>query len=115
MPKSTLYDQFSVHVAFGAKSGPPQYLTNREVKKLTNFLVGCSQIGYALSRKKVISLVRGIVAKKTGKKLEEVTVTTGWWNSFKKRYPQLTLQTTNRLTRMLLPTTLKYLRTTLTF
>lgn len=91
VPKSTLYDRVSGRVAFGTKSGPPWYLTDGEEKELTNFLVGCTRIGYARSRKQVISLVRGIVAKKTGKKLEEVTITTGWWNSFKKRHPQLTL------------------------
>ena len=72
MPKSTLYDRVSDRMAFGAKSGPPRYLTDGE-KELTNFLVGCARIGYARSRKQVISLVRGIVAKKTGTKLEEVT------------------------------------------
>ena len=66
----------SVRVAFGAKSGPPRYLTDGEEKELSNFLVGCSRIGYARSRKQVISLVGGIVAKKTGRKLEEVTITT---------------------------------------
>ena len=91
MPKSTLYDRVSGRVAFGAKSGPPRYLTDGEEKELSNFLVGCSRIGYARSRKQVISLVGGIVAKKTGRKPEEVTITTGWWNSFKKRHPQLTL------------------------
>ena len=97
MPKSTLYDRVSGHVAFGAKSGPPRYLTDGEEKELSNFLVGCSRIGYARSRKQVISLVGGIVAKKTGRKPEEVTITTGWWNSFKKRHPQLTLRTASRL------------------
>jgi len=72
-------------------------LTDGEEKELTNFLVGCARIGYARSRKQVISLVRGIVAKKAGKKLEEVTITTGWWNSFKKRHPQLTLRTASHL------------------
>ena len=69
VPKSTLYDRVSDRMAFGAKSGPPRYLTDGE-KELTNFLVGCARIGYARSRKQVISLVRGIVAKKTGTKLE---------------------------------------------
>ena len=70
MPKSTLYDGVSDRMAFGAKSGPPRYLTDGEEKELTNFLVGCARFGYAYSRKQVISLVRGIVAKKTGTKLE---------------------------------------------
>ena len=77
VPKSTLYDRISGRIAFGAKSGPPRHLTDREEKELTNFPVDCSRIGYTRSRKQVVSLVRGIVAKKTGKKLVEVTVTTG--------------------------------------
>ena len=72
-------------------------MTDGEEKELSNFLVGCSRIGYARSRKQVISLVGGIVAKKTGRKPGEVTITTGWWNSFKKHHPQLTLRTASCL------------------
>ena len=41
--------------------------------------------------------MQSLVAKKQGKDPEEVLVTTGWWNSFRKRHPQLTVRVANRL------------------
>ena len=97
VPKSTLYDRVSGRVEFGAKSGPPRYLSDREEKELTNFLIGCARIGYARSRKQVLALVSSIIAKKKGKNPEEVTVTTGWWASFRRRHSELTLRTASKL------------------
>ncbi len=91
------YDRVSGRVQFGAKSGPPRYLSDNEEKELSNFLVGCAKIGYARSRKQVIALVRAIIAKKRGKKPEEVSVTTGWWTSFRRCHPDLTLRTASKL------------------
>ncbi len=51
VPKSTQYDRVTGRVQFGAKSGPPRYLSDNEEKELSNFLVGCAKIGYARSRK----------------------------------------------------------------
>ena len=41
--------------------------------------------------------MQSLVAKKQGKDPEEVLVTTGWWNSFRKRHPQLTVRVASRL------------------
>ena len=51
VPRSTLHDDISGRVAPGAHSGPCRYLTDREEKELVNFLIGCSRIGYARTRK----------------------------------------------------------------
>ena len=45
VPKSTLYDRVSGHVAFEARSGPPRYLNDQEEKQLVNFLIGCAKVG----------------------------------------------------------------------
>lgn len=97
VPKSTLYDRVSGRISFGARSGPPRYLTDQEEKELVSFLIGCAKIGFAKSRKEVLVIVQSFIAKKQGKDTEDVSVTTGWWNSFRKRHPQLTVRTASRL------------------
>ena len=42
-------------------------------------------------------IVQSLVVKKQGKDPEEISVTSGWWNSFRKRHPQLTLQAASSL------------------
>ena len=91
VPKLTLYDRVSGRVAFEARSGPPRYLNDQEEKQLVNFLIGCAKLGYAKSRKEVLVVVQSVIAKKQGKDPEEISVTSGWWNSFRKRHPHLTL------------------------
>ena len=38
--KSTLYDRVSGRISFGARSGPPRYLTDHKEKELVSFLIG---------------------------------------------------------------------------
>ncbi len=88
IPRSTLYDRISGKVAIGSRSGPPCYLNDAEEGELVNFILGCSKVGYSRSRKQVIALAQQI-AKEKGM---EVSVTSGWWVSFRKRHPELTLR-----------------------
>ena len=97
IPRSTLYDRISGRVEFGARSGPARYLNDQEEKELVRFLIGCAKIGYAKTRKQVLGIVRTIVANKRGKDPDEVHVTMGWWTSFCKWHPQLTLRSASRL------------------
>ena len=92
VPKSTLQDRLSGKVGVDARSGPERYLTDDEEKKLVKFLIGCSKVGYSRSKKQVLVLVSAIVAKKRGLEEGDVSVTKGWWASFQKRHPQLTLR-----------------------
>ncbi len=97
VPRSTLFDRVSGRIQFGARSGPSRYLNDQEEKELVRFLLGCAKIGFARSRQDVLAIVRATVAKKQGKDPDEVCVTTGWWNSFRKRHPKLTLRSASRL------------------
>ena len=97
VPKSSLQDRISGKVGIDAKSGPPRYLDDFEEEKLVNFLLGCSRIGYARSKKQVLALVSAIVAEKRELDCEEVVVTKGWWSSFQKRHPQLSLRSGEQL------------------
>ena len=42
-------------------------------------------------------IVQSLIAKKQQKDPEAISVTSGWWNSFRKRHPQLTLRTASSL------------------
>ena len=88
VPKSTLHDRVSGRVMAGACSGPPKYLTEEEEDELEQFLAGCASIGYGKSRQQVIQLVQEVVTCKG----MHVTVTHGWWESFRRRHPDLTLR-----------------------
>ena len=94
VPKSTLGDRISGRVQMGAKSGPPTYLTPHEERELVDFLIGCAQIGFACTRRQVMSLVRAAMVKK-GR--EDAPITSGWWDSFMRRHPQVTLRAPEKL------------------
>ena len=97
VPKSTVSDRITGHVLHGTKSGPVKYLSEQEEKELVKFLIGCSKIGFAKSRKQVLMLTQSILAHKRGVTMEEVNISYGWWGSFNKRHPQLTLRTATPL------------------
>ena len=89
VPKSTLGDRISGRVLPGKTSGPARYLSQREEEELVTFLCRTSSIGYGRCRKEVISLVERILLARGERK----KVTSGWWQKFLKRHPQLTLRT----------------------
>ena len=88
LPKSTLGDRVSGRVVTGTTSGPATYLDQEEEEELVKFLLRCSEIGYAKSRKQVLSLVKRLMEKKR----DNALVTSGWWQSFCGRHPNLTLR-----------------------
>lgn len=88
IPKSTLHDRVNGRV-LGGHSGPPRYLTDGEEDELEQFLVGSAAIGYARSRQQVLQLVQEVLDRKG----ISTRVSHGWWDSFKRRHPKLTLRT----------------------
>ena len=97
IPKSTIWDRASGKVAFGAISGPPKYLNSVEEEHLVKFLIGAAKIGFPRSKKQVLAIVRAILAKKRACNIEDVQVSPGWWGSFKKRHPMLTLRSGSKV------------------
>ena len=87
VPRTTLQDKAAGRSDVNAKSGRP-LLTVNEEKSLADFLIGCASIGYAKSRKDVLSIVQQILYSR-GVVTE---VTKGWWDSFRMRHPNLTLR-----------------------
>ena len=90
VPKSTLGDRVSGRVCPGAVGGPPRYLDDQEEEELVRFLIGCAEVGYAKSVREVRTLVSAIMAKKRG--CESFVVSHGWWESFCRRHPGLSLR-----------------------
>ncbi len=90
VPRSTLHDRISGKVSMGATSGPERYLNDDEEEELVRFLSGCAKIGYGKSKKQVLCLVEAILMKKRG--VPSAPVTKGWWESFQRRHPQLSLR-----------------------
>ena len=96
VPKSTLGDRMSSRVLPGATSGTKAYLTSEEEEELVKFLLRCAAIGYPKSRHEVLPLMNRLLEKKG----IPATVTSGWWQSFRSRYPNLTLRTPAPLARV---------------
>ena len=55
---------------------------------MTSFLLEMAKIGYALTRKQVIALVQRI----TDSKNISANISSGWWERYVRRHPQLTLR-----------------------
>ena len=72
---------------FGSVSVLTKYLSDIEEEKLMQFLLGCSYTGFAKIRKKILVIVQSVVQKGIN-----VTLTNGWWDSFRKRRPSLSLK-----------------------
>jgi len=88
VPKSSLADRVSGRTLPGTKSGPPPYLNASEEQELVQFLTRSAAIGYGKSRKEVIALVQCIVDSKGIPR----TVSNGWWESFCRRHPNISLR-----------------------
>lgn len=93
VPKSTLSDRVTGKVEFGSHSGPERYLTDEEESELVSFLCQSAKMGYAKTRKEVLSIVEGVLASKG----RHVSISNGWWVSFRRRWPCLTLRTAEKL------------------
>ena len=83
-----MQDRISGKFSLDSRSGSGRLLTDEEESRLADFLVGCATIGYAKSRKEVLAIVQQIFDSRNA----GVVVTKGWWASYQKRHPKLTLR-----------------------
>ena len=93
IPKSTLHDHVTGKVLALGQSGPPKYLIDDEEEELEEFLSGCASVGFARSRQQVMELVQEVVNRKG----YSVHVSHGWWESLRRRHPNLVLRTASPL------------------
>ena len=64
----------------------------------TFVLISFAKIGFVKSKKQVLAIVSNIHARKQGIEDYMPTVSKGWWQSFRKRHPQLTIHYAEQLT-----------------
>ena len=95
VPKSTLYDRVSGRVQEGAVSGPQAYLTKEEEDELVHFLVECARFGFPRTRKQVIAIAQSVASQRHS----GVEVSSGWWQSFRHRHPEIVLRNPEALSR----------------
>ena len=86
--KSTLGDRISGRVLVGSTSGPKPYINIEEEGELVRFLLRRSAIWYPKSRQEVLAIVTRMLERKG----IGACVTSGWWQSFCRRHPNLTLR-----------------------
>lgn len=102
VPRTTLQDRVLGKVPHGKKPGPKRYLNELEEKKLSEFLVETAAVGYGKSRAEIMAIAEKTVKKKaeetpttedtTKKGLRKDKITHGWFDSFMKRHPYLSLR-----------------------
>ena len=80
----------------GAVSGPQAYLTKEEEDSLVHFLVECAQFGFPGTRKQVISIAQSVAIKQQ----DGVEVSSGCWQSFRHRHPEIVLRKPEALSRV---------------
>ena len=88
VPKSTLGDRISGRVLVGSTSGPKPYINIEEEGELVRFLLRRSAIWYPKSRQEVLAIVTRMLERKG----IGACVTSGWWQSFCRRHPNLILR-----------------------
>jgi transposase len=64
VPRSTLSDYVSGKIPFGKRSGPERYLSDEEEKELVHFICQSAKMGYAKTRKEILSIVEKVLSLK---------------------------------------------------
>ncbi len=93
VPRSTLGDRVSHKVEAGAKSGPSKYLNDIEDIEECELVLRYAKIGY--TRKQVMGIVQRVLDVNGVMRV----VSDGWWTSFSRRHPRLTLRNPSSLSR----------------
>ena len=96
VPKSTLADRISGRILPGAISGPKPYLDEDEEMELVSFLLRVADLGFGHTQKEVIAIVERSLKSKYGSTAPK-RISSGWWQGFLGRHPQLTLRTPAQL------------------
>ena len=65
-----------------------------EEQELVHFIKECARVGYAKTRKQIISIVELALKAKRG---PDTSITPGWWYSFRDRHPELIIRTAEKL------------------
>lgn len=75
IPRSTIHD----YVGGKHVIGNPGHRRMKE-SELVKFLIGCSEVGYARTRKQIIAMVQSYLVTVKG---QSVSLSHGWWEKFR--------------------------------
>ena len=75
-------------IEHGALPGRCPYLTREEEEELVAFLIRFAGIGYPHTRYQIMAIVQDILESKG----IQASISDGWWERFRKRHPQITLE-----------------------
>ena len=95
VPRSTLGDRISGRIVHGTSSGASRFLNDDEEEELVSFILGCASIGYSKTIKEILVVVQRTLESRGAHKV----VSYGWWESFRKRHPNLTLRVATSLSK----------------
>ena len=98
VPPSTLKDRLSGRVKHGTNPGLAPYLDAAEEKELVDFLKKTAALGYGKTKREVFSIVERTLKKKGT--LNDHFNGEGWWIRFMEHHPNLSLRTTDSLSRV---------------
>ena len=90
VPRSTLHDRKLGNVIHGTNPGVKPYLDKTEEAELTEYIITVGQIGFGKTRKQIKGIAEKVATEK--KALRKDKITNGWFNSFIKRDPELSLR-----------------------
>ena len=100
LPYETLRRRVVETVGLECRPGPPTVLTQHEEAELTSYCVKMADMGFGLSRTDVM-VVAFKIADSSGRKhpFTEGAAGRAWFDGFRSRHPQLTLRSTQTLSR----------------
>jgi len=93
IPKSTFSDYVSGKVEVGSRPGPPSVLTKAEEDKLVDYCLHMAKCGYGRTREQVCLTVKKFTDRDgRPNPFEDNMPGRKWWDLFKKRHPEISLQ-----------------------
>ena len=89
IPRSTLYDKIHNRTSIEVqRKGPAPLISNEDEKKLADYLLQMSNLGYTFSLTELIDLASELAHRK-GKLDEDCKLSRRWHKSFRQRWPML--------------------------
>ena len=89
IPRSTLYDKIHNRTSIEVqRKGPAPLISNEDEKKLADYLLQMSNLGYTFSLAELIDLASELAHRK-GKLDEDSKLSRRWHKSFRRRWPML--------------------------
>ena len=100
VPRKSLENRVKQRVTHGKKSGPPRVLSDEEECGLVEYIKYMSRGGFPMTSK-IICAYAWAISKRNGRssRFSATGPSWHWWCDFRRRHPELTLRSTDKLDR----------------